>query len=146
MRQCICQICICGRHHCEHKKSKRQVPFAKDQDDGFKITEHKDRYRPYGYQPPESPIKPASGADWRGHEPSVKLSTTRRDYVPLPIERRALMRPKVPKEHKGKMSGSTTYNHDYQPKRALKPEKGKKAEGNKDVIMPDATKGKKWKL
>ncbi|GBM41370.1 hypothetical protein AVEN_21101-1 [Araneus ventricosus] len=141
MRQCICQICTCGRHRCEHT-SKRRVPFAKDKDDANKITEHKDRYRHFGYQPRDAPIKPASGADWKGTEPPVKLSTTKRDYVPLPIEKRDAMRPKVQREPKGKMSSSTTYKHDYKPKQGDRPNIIKRKEGTKDGTMPGTTPGK----
>ncbi|GFS33301.1 uncharacterized protein TNIN_221601 [Trichonephila inaurata madagascariensis] len=144
MRQCICQICICGRHHCEHTKIKQQrVPFAKDKDDANKITEHKDRYRHFGYHPPESPIKPSSGADWKGNEPSVKLSTAKHDYVPLPIERRSPMRPKQHKEPKGKMECSTTYQQDYKPKKGHKSKiKLPKTESSKDGTMPGTMPGK----
>ncbi|GFW77815.1 uncharacterized protein TNCV_3403911 [Trichonephila clavipes] len=144
MRQCICQICICGRHHCEHTKIKQQrVPFAKDKDDANKITEHKDRYRHFGYHPPESPIKPSSGADWKGNEPSVKLSTAKHDYVPLPIERRSPMRPKQLKEPKGKMECSTTYQQDYKPKKGHKSKiKLPKTESSKDGTMPGTMPGK----
>ncbi|GFS91092.1 uncharacterized protein NPIL_701761 [Nephila pilipes] len=141
MRQCICQICVCGRHHCEHT-AKQRVPFAKDKDDANKITEHKDRYRHFGYHPPESPIRPISGADWKGNEPSVKLSTARHDYVPLPIERRSLMRPKTYKEPKGKMDCSTTYQHDFKPRKGHRRSKIKLAECAKDGTMPGSMPGK----
>lgn len=143
MRQCICQICICGRHRCEHT-AKRRVPYAKDEDTGVQTTEHKERYRPFGFQPRQQPIKPPTGSKWKGDEPTVKLSTTKRDFVPLPFQKRSLIRPKHTAAPKGKYEDiNTTYKHDYVPKRAIRTQKTKipDPEG-KDGIMPGTLPGK----
>lgn len=142
MRQCICQICVCGRHRCEHT-SKRRIPFAKDDDTGELTTEHKDRYQPFALPPRQQPVKPLSGAEWRGNEPPVKLSTTKRDFVAFPIKKRSLMRPKIFKEPRGKMKDlNTTYQHDFGPKKGMPASKAKIPDPCQDGTMPGTLPGK----
>lgn len=72
----------------------------------------------------------------------MKLSTTKKDFVPFPIQKRSLMRPKVHKEPKGKMADHTTYQYDYGPKKGVPVSKVKVAEPSKDGTMPGTLPGK----
>lgn len=140
MRECICQICICGRHRCEHT-DKRRAPYAKD-DTGLPVSEHRERYIPFGLQQRQVPVKPPSDAKWIGEEPSVKISTTKKDFVAFPIKKRSLMKPKLSAEFKGKMDSHSTYQHDYPPKTAFPVSKTKIAEPRNDGTMPGTLPGK----
>lgn len=142
MVQCICQICICGRHQCEHTKNR--VPYAKDQYEVCKVSEHKDRYRAFCCQPRAQPIIPAANAvGWTGSEPPVKISTTKRDYVSHPIPKRTTRKSsKAYKEPTGKFQQSTTYKSDYKPKHVEVRSKFKTAERTKDGTMPGTLPGK----
>ncbi|XP_054720849.1 stabilizer of axonemal microtubules 2-like [Uloborus diversus] len=142
MRQCICQICICGRHRCEHK-GHRRTPFAKDDIPLEKTTENKDRFRPFGLQPRRKPAKPPQDAPWKGTEPTIHETTTRKDYIPWPFQKRALMfRPEVRQKPKGKMADTTTYGKDFKPKRGEKVQPKKIASGAKAGVMPGTGSGK----
>lgn len=144
MRQCICQICVCGRHRCEHT-GRRRIPFAKDDEEGLQTTEHKERYIPFGFQPREKPVKPPpSEGKWKGDEPTVKLSTTKKDFVAFPIKKRSQIRPKESRVTKSAMADlNSTYQHDYRPKKAIPTEKVKIPEPEgRNGAMPGTLPGK----
>ena len=142
MRQCICQICVCGRHRCEHTRRQR-APFAKDDKEGVLTTEHKERYRPFGFQPREKPIKPLSEAKWKGDELSIKLSTTKKDFIAFPIKKKSLIRPKDYSVAQGTMADlDTTYQHDYSPKKVIREKARIPEPEGKHGIMPGTLSGK----
>ncbi|KAG8181834.1 hypothetical protein JTE90_003981 [Oedothorax gibbosus] len=142
MVQCICEICICGQHQCEHTQNHR-VPYAKDEHDACKLSEHKDRFRAFCCPSRAQPVLPKTNAlNLTGSEGTVKLSTTKRDYVSHPVEKRAQKKAAVYKEPKGKFQQSTTYKSDFKPKIVKVRTAFVIAEPTKDGTMPGTLPGK----
>ncbi|KAJ1218463.1 hypothetical protein NDU88_006042 [Pleurodeles waltl] len=107
--KCICQICICGRHHCPHLPTKLFDPTVKP----CLISEYVDQYPCRQPQPTKS-FKPCQLYE----RPTVKLdalTTFREAYVPHEVLRRIWKQPDRYKPNKGDMDMLTTYKQAFNP-------------------------------
>lgn len=111
---CICQICICGRHHCIHHPKSNAKPSRP-----CALTEYKDTYRKFSNYEPARPIKP---------DAATKLSDQPLDGNTLYDQeyRRHELEPRKKREQSkyikpgGAFDGTSSYQHDYTEKSAAK--------------------------
>ncbi|XP_075060934.1 stabilizer of axonemal microtubules 1-like [Mixophyes fleayi] len=105
--KCICQICICGLHHCPHRTSKIHDKLHKP----CLISEYTDEY-PVNQCKPASSCKPK--AVYQKSPLEMKsLSTNRSDYV---LHKVLLHKPRAPDQYVASeehMEKDSVYKKDY---------------------------------
>jgi len=111
---CVCQICICGRHHCIHHPKTDHKPKGP-----CTITEYKDTYRKFSNYKPAAPIKPDC-ATRRSSQPLDSNTLYKQEYKAHEIGLRQKREPAKYIKPDGNFDGISSYQHDYFPKQAGK--------------------------
>jgi len=111
---CTCQICICGRHRCEHRPKLDNKPKGQ-----CVFTEYKDTFKQFPNYEPVRPIKPDSATKMSDvpFDADTSYKQTYVHHVLKPHPRREQRKYTKPI---GKVDGTSSYQYDYTEKFAMK--------------------------
>ncbi|KAJ7994749.1 hypothetical protein DPEC_G00252700 [Dallia pectoralis] len=109
-RQCVCEICSCGRHRCPH----RPTALYGKASNTCVLTEYREKYPVYaGYSPLQSlKPKPVNQGDRGKMEGTTTFKT---DFVPYEVTRRPGRQQAVYEPSPGDIDLGTTYSLDFSP-------------------------------
>ncbi|XP_071953667.1 stabilizer of axonemal microtubules 1-like [Antedon mediterranea] len=113
-RQCICEICTCGRHRCPHQ------PKAPKTFGPCEISEYNNKYKAYNVTGRRDNFKPKQEV-MQGGEPMADSTTHKSDFIPHQAEKPMMHVPDAYQPIPGDIDTLTSYTKDYPAKRSEMP-------------------------
>ncbi|XP_046897733.1 stabilizer of axonemal microtubules 2 isoform X1 [Hypomesus transpacificus] len=110
IRQCLCEICNCGRHRCPHRPT---ALYGKG-NQACEQTEYTEKYPAYGAHRPPKSMKPKP-VDHNDRGKMDGTTTFKTDFIPYEVNRRPGRKQAEHKPYPGEIDMGTTYKQDFNP-------------------------------